>query len=804
MILPAHVRLIGDEEQTQPIPDHLRSTAQYASNALSGIPLTNAAYLAALAHDAGKGTRKSAAYQYTVAREPEKATRGSVNHTFAGVRLLLERFHDRQSPSGYAPLTAELLAYAAGAHHGLFDCVDMQSHSGFMHRLTKEDIDYAEARDNFFMHCATPEKLDQLFTAAESEVQAVCGRILPLLKNPQNPAEANFYLGLLARLLLSAVIDGDRRDTAEFMRGISFPDFPQDEDRRLMWKTLLARVEEKLGKLSTDAAINRARRILSDRCRAQAARPDGVYRLNLPTGAGKTLLALRYSLAHSAEHNKSRIIYLAPLLSILDQNAQVIRDYIQDDSLILEHHSNVIRSKEIDEFDPFELLTENWDAPIIISTLVQFLNTLYSGKTSCIRRFQALCNSVIIIDEVQTVPIHLLTLFNLAVNFLAEICGATVILMSATQPCLEQTVHPLAHTPEELVPYDAEPWRVFQRTKLVDGGTRTLDSFPDFVCSVLEDSDSLLVVCNKKAEVAQLYRALQDSDILCFHLSASMCVAHRRKVLQELQNTLDDPERTRKIVCISSQVIEAGVDISFSAAIRFTAGMDSAVQTAGRCNRNGDSETPLPVYLVQCLDEDLQHLPDIKAEQDATLKLLHAFSKNPERFDNDLTSDAAIHYYYTMRYVELKEHAADSPIQIGQKTYTLFDLLSSNECFCDPALDNEFEGFALRQAFKTAGEHFSVFEDNTTDILVPYEEGAKCITDLCALHEPYPLNKLNELLQQAKPYTVSIYEWQKKKLQEQGALVPLCGGRILALQDGYYNSATGLMPEQQELSFLGV
>ncbi len=796
MIFPAHIRVIDGEEQVQPVPIHLCNVAKCACTALSDISLTNSAHLASLLHDGGKLTAISAAYQYAVAREPEKATRGFVSHSLFSTRLLLEHFHDRQSPSGYAPLTAELLAYAAGAHHGLFDCVDMQSHSGFMHRITKEGINYEEARDNFFASCATPEGLDKLFAAAESEVQTVYKRIVPLLKDPQNQAEADFYLGLLARLLLSAVIDGDRRDAAKFMQNITFPVFPQGEKRRLMWKTLLARVESKSGNKSIDMAINRARCILSDRCCAQSECPSGVYRISLPVGADRTKIGLRLALAHAAERDKSRIVYLSPL-SAFNHSARVIRDCIQDDSLILEHDYNILHPRnidEVDELDPLELLAENWNAPIVISTLTRFLDVLYSGKTSCIRRFQALCSSVIIIDEVQTVPIHLLTLFNLAINFLAEVCGATVILMSATQPCLEQTVHPLASVPEELVLYDSELWHNFQRIKLIDAGKRTLDSLPDFACSVLEASGSLLVICNKEDEVAQLYRALQGRDILCFQLFASMCAAHRRKVLNKLNTALRDPKRPRKIVCISTQAIEADMNISFSAAIHFLAGLDSIMQIANYCN--GDSNTPFLVYLVQCLDEDLQNLPAIRDAQNATITLLHAFSKDPARFDNDLTSYAAIRYYFTARYTELIKCATDGPVKIGQKTYTLFNLLSSNECFCDSALDNAFEGFALRQAFKTAGEYFSVLEDNTTDILVPYEKGADCITDLCALHEPYPLNKLSELLQQAKPYTVSIYEWQKKKLQEQGALVPLCGGHILALKSAYYNSDIGLILER--------
>lgn len=799
---PAHIRLDKDGEHIQPAETHNRNTAQRAGNSLSDISLANAAYIAGLVHDAGKLTEASRQYQFNAAYHPEKAIRGSVNHTFAGVRLLLETFHDCKTAGGFASLTSEILAFAAGAHHGLFDCTDEHSQSGFTHRMTRPDIYYEEARENFFKCCAAPDELERLFRAADSEIQAVYQRILGLVKNPSNAAdEGYFYLGLLTRLILSAVIDGDRCDTAEFMQNFTFPASPQGEERKQMWRTLLTRVERKLNGLPADTAINRARRILSDRCRAQASRPGGIYRFNLPTGAGKTLTSLRYALAHAAEHNKSRIIFLSPLLSILDQNAQVIRDYIQDDSIVCEHHSNMVRPAEKDELDPLELLTENWDAPIIISTLVQFLNTLFSSRTGCIRRFQSLCSSVIIIDEVQTVPLHMLTLFNLAINFLSTVCGATVILMSATQPCLEQTVHPLA-SPCDLVAFDAELWRVFQRVRLLDGGKRALNSFPDFVLSVLEDADSLLVVCNKKSEVTQLYHALKDGDVLCFHLSASMCMAHRRKMLKELQEALDDSGRSQKILCISSQVIEAGVDISFSAAIRFTAGMDSAVQTAGRCNRNGEKSELCPVYIVQCSDENLYKLNDIQDAKTAALALLTAFAEDPSRFQYDLTSDASIRYYYSQLYANLAAGAMD--YVLPDLKCSLFQLLSTNMPFTDITLNSALAQYNLHQAFKTAGSLFTVFDEDTTDVLVPYDEGKKIITALCSLREPYPLSELKPLLEQAKPYTVSLYRWQVKALEQQDALVSLCGGRILALCDGHYDEATGLVVAQQSLPFLEV
>jgi len=291
---------------------------------------------------------------------------------------------------------------------------------------------------------------------------------------------------LLARLLLSAVIEGDRRDTAEFMNGAQFPAKREGDELREMWGACLERMEKKLLEFPTESPIDWARRAISDQCRKAAEERGGVFRLNVPTGGGKTLSALRYALAHAEKFGKERIIFTSPLLSILEQNAAVIRGYVQDDGLILEHHSNLIRPKDGEGLDELELLTETWDAPIIITTLVQLLNTLFSGKTTAIRRFHALCNSVIVIDEVQTVPSKMLSLFSLTVNFLTEICGATVVLCSATQPCMERIAHPI-HTPiPDLASCDSALWRAFQRTEIQDAGTKLLDEIAGFAREQLE------------------------------------------------------------------------------------------------------------------------------------------------------------------------------------------------------------------------------------------------------------------------------------------------------------------------------
>ena len=651
---PAHIRETGER---QTVREHCRNTAELAANALRLLGLEKSAYLAGLLHDAGKNKKEYEQYLLE-AVSGGNAVRGSVNHTFAGVRLLLDRWHCREGELSYSDVTAELLAFAVGSHHGLFDCIDSQQHSGFFHRQTKDGIFYDESRQGFLAEVAGEEELERLFRSAVREMTPMLDRLAALsAQADDNEAdrETAFYIGLLARMLLSAVIEGDRTDTAAFMDGLGPPSFP--EDMRPIWAGRLAFMEKRLSEFPRKIPIDLARHTISDTCAAGAARPGGICRLNVPTGGGKTLASLRFALTHAAKWNGSRIIFTAPLLSILDQNAQVIRDYIGDDTLILEHHSNLAEPKETPErLQALELLTASWSAPIIITTLVQLLNTCFSGRTCAIRRFHALCGSVIVIDEVQTVPGKMLTLFNLAVNFLSEVCGATIVLCSATQPCLEAADHPLHRQPVDLVPQQKALWDVFRRTDIQNAGCAKLEDFPLIVMGALSSCDSLLVVCNTKKEAAFLFESLQAANCRCFHLSAAMCVQHRRETLQALQSALDKPsaDNRQRVVCVSTQVIEAGVDISFQRVIRFSAGMDSVVQAAGRCNRHAEQKEPAPVRLIRCTDERLRGLDDIVRGQNATTALLTAFSRAPGNFRHDLSSEEAIRFYYHRLYAEME------------------------------------------------------------------------------------------------------------------------------------------------------
>lgn len=796
--IKAHIRKGDNGEEIQKLLEHLEQAAIYASDALQRKYFQACVQLIALIHDMGKATVDYQRYLKKAA-DGEKVVRGSVNHTFAAVRWILERYKDTKRWGRYASFTADLLAYASGAHHGLFDCVDPNHRSGFQNRLEKEGISYEEAVKNFFSECMTEETLDELFAEAVKEVETAIGCIAPQAKIEE---EFFFLLGLLGRLLLSAVVEGDRRDTAEFMNDLSFPKFRSQDTLTILWTELSERADSKLDALEQENPIQKARRIISWQCREMAKNGGGVYRLNVPTGAGKTLSSLRFALHHAKEWGKSRIIFTSPLLSILDQNAKEIRKYVERNDLILEHHSNVVRpqkSGKEDELDEMELLMETWDVPIILMTLVQFLNTLFDGSMSSIRRFHALCDSVIVIDEVQTVPEKLLSMFNLAVDFLTSICGTTVVLCSATQPCLEELEHPIYVPIRDMVPYDPALWETFQRTKLVDSGKYELEDIPVFAMDILAEADSLLIICNTKTEAQKIYLAIPEDQCLKFHLSAAMCATHRIETIDRLNATLKDTERTEKVVCVSTQVIEAGVDISFARVIRLTAGMDNIVQAAGRCNRHGESKEPVPVYVITCQREELKHLPEIRRAKEAACALLQTFQKHPERFDHDLFSDAAIRQYYRSLYAkedEEKVSRQNGLVQVDGVITSLFSLLSTNKDFVDAAFGTECEQYTLRQAFRTAGKNFSVFEENTVDVLVPYGEGKDLVLELGALLLPYDLGEIKQVLERVKRYTVSLYEWQRKILDQEGALMPLAGGSILTLLDGHYDAETGLSIEQ--------
>lgn len=789
----AHITTINEKRIEQTVTEHSRNVAGYAAEKLKGIGLFYTAYLAGLLHDMGKCTQKYQEY-LAAAAAGEDVKRGTVNHTFCGCIYLLKWYHVGK-PQGLDTVTCELVVYAMGAHHGQFDCVTLENTSGFVHRLEKdpEEIGYEEAVSAFLSECAPAEEIEQLFLLAKQEVSALFASLKQQFGVNRSPI--SFLMGLAARLLLSAVIDGDRRDTAEFMQGSLQQRVVASDE---FWEAQLAHLEEKLAGFSSQTPINAARTRFSDQCRTFAQQHGGgIYCMTLPTGAGKTLSALRYALHHAKAFQKKHIFFVIPLLSILEQNSEVIRDYIQDKDNLTEHHSNVVKEFDTEErLHQYELLTESWDSPLVITTLVQFLNTLFSGKTGAVRRMSALAQSVIVIDEVQSVPKKTMHLFTMALNFLAYGCGATVVLSSATTPCFDQTTFPLRYAePTEIVPYDKDDFQVFQRTKIIDKTTpygMSIEELADFSAGVFEEVQSLLVICNTKASALRLFLELYNRCDGCkvFHLSTSMCMAHRRDVLQAINAALLEQEKN---ICVSTQLVEAGVDFSFESVIRVAAGMDNLAQAAGRCNRNNDFHGIRPVYIVNLNQEaeKLGMLQEIAAAQRHAMQQLRSFAQAPAQFAHDPLNAASIDAYYRRLFQDddIRKQFGFPHTFPDKKTENLFDLLATNE---EHTKRVDFKGkYFLNQAFQTAGQAFQVFDENTTDIIVPYNEEARTlIADLFSEQAVYNLAFVKQSIEKAKPYTISIWEYQHRLLREYGMLSDKEGFSVLNEQ--CYNEQTGL------------
>lgn len=824
MRYPAHIYLDGNTKKIQTVKEHCEAVAEYAGDSLKKVNLYHAAYIAGLLHDIGKAQKKFAEY-IEKASQKEDVRKGSVIHTFQGCRFVLELNHKKGSVLSEDAICDEFIAYAIGAHHGLFDCKGIYKEHGFQHRMTEDETGFTEVHQYLLNEILSESSMNRMVQSARNELKAVLAVIARMqqegLSNYCDNAKLNeeesgpriaqdtyFYMGLTARLLLSSVIEGDRRDTAAFMNGTEYPVFDgYMENRMQFWEEQLKSMEVKLSSFPANTPLQHARREISDICRNAASGKSGVFRLNVPTGAGKTLSSLRFALAHAAKYGMNRIIFTAPLLTIIDQNAAVIRSFLKDDYIVLEHHTNLndeqagyheeegktaFRENAEDELERQELLAESWDAPVIITSMVQLLQTFFSGKTSCVRRFQALCNSVIVIDEAQAVPGNMLSLFNLMINYLSEICGATILLCSATQPYFEGADHPLLKVPTEVVPYSEDLWKPFKRTEIRKAQGRKLEEMPGFILQEAGKTHSLLVVCNKKSEAEYLFQKIEDAGEKCFHLSASMCMAHRKGVLREIMEAIEySRNEGKRVICVTTQVIEAGVDISFGRVIRFAAGMDSIVQAAGRCNRNGEEPGVSPVYIIDCVGEKLGKLKEIEDGKNAMRDLLISYEDSPASFDTDLSSEKSIRYYYKSLYKAMPGEYQDYSVK--SKGKSILSMMSINSGYQDGTRTDQFQ-FVLNQAFAEAGKAFHVFDEETTDVVVPFGDGKEMISELGRKFDESKYVSgmfMADWLKRIKPYTVSLYSYQREMIEKNSGLYRI--GDVLILQEDFYSDKTGII-----------
>lgn len=792
LLYTAHITQDGKE---QSVREHLDGVAVLCEQFGAKIGLPHTAKLIGNIHDMGKTTEEFNTYiHYSAAHPEDKAEKGKIDHSTAGARFVFDKY---STGGTLDKITAQIVALTVASHHGgLMDCIDLHGRAVFLERMNKEVKNLEEAEAVYNKECFPFETLEQEFSAAKREILAVIQKI----KSAELPVA--YSLHLVIKYLFSCLVDADRYDTYCFMAGKPEKGLV---DYKTLWNVLSAKLEKAVAAMPKDTDLNIKRGKISAQCFASAKRPAGIYRLNVPTGGGKTLSSLRFALNHAKQWNKARIFYIIPFTTVIDQNAKDIKNILQDDAAILEHHSNVVRDNDLEEYT---LLTERWDTPIIFTTSVQFLNTLFAGGTQAVRRMHNLADSVLIFDEIQALPLKCVSMFNMALNFLCSVCSTTAILCTATQPLLGEAETPLRYSENmDIIPVQQAADKAFQRVKVVDKripGGYSSEDLAGFALEKLQILRSVLVVLNTKKTAEKVYNALSERNKeLCeneqyavFHLSTSMCPAHRLKVLDKLKQLL---KSGKKVICVSTQLIEAGINISTECVIRALAGLDSIAQAAGRCNRHG--EVPVrEAYIVNIQDEAVGMLPDIQTGQDCTKIVLEEYRMDPEKFDYDLLSQKSIQEYYRHYFYE-RRNIMD--YNLPQKEYpgvNMYDLLSSNhyanQVYQD--LTKRQSALALNQSFSSAGKIFKVIDQDTTCVLVPYGEGERLIEKI---NGDCPLDELKRCLRHAQQYSVNLFSRDMEILQKSGGVYALHNGGVFALQPDFYDEEVGVSPYGGKMLF---
>lgn len=775
-----------NSEDTQSVYKHCKNTAEIAARFSSDFGAENIGMLQGLLHDCGKLTDRFCNYISGNSRDK----RGDIDHSYAGAKYICELADETDKKSFFG--VSRFIARTIISHHGLHDWIDDNCSDYFEKRVGKND-DYTQIKQNTD-EIFGREKLLLLLEKAEQEYSALRKKIHDFSgSRTEKNEEFAFYLGMLERMSQSVIIDADRIDTAVFMS-----DEPADGNVDLdkLWKDMHENISRKLQSFSdrTDT-ISLRRRDISDRCASFAENNVGVCRMIVPTGGGKTLSSLRFAVEYCRRHDMKKIIYAAPFMSILEQNSEVIREIAGDDNFI-EHHSNAFADisdrENSEECMEYELHAERWDSPVIATTMVQLLNTLFSAKTTCVRRMHRLSRSVIIIDEVQSIPLKCVNLFNLAVNFLTKVCGAAVVLCSATQPVMEITKYPLVIDENSSMTGDfSEDFDIFHRSDIVSDVTPygfDYDEAADFCRGKFEEAGNLLVIVNTKAAALNLYKKFNEicsENIPVVHLSTNMCPQHRKDKISEVRDLL---EKKMPIICVTTQLIEAGVDISFRCVVRSLAGLDSAVQAAGRCNRHGECDETCRVHIIKIKDENLGSLREIKDAQNIMQNMLKA-----EKY-SDWQCDEAVSDYFSQLYSAEKSLLSYIVTDCGQST-TLLNLLALNKerYSVSPKTTSKFSA----QAFRTAGALFNVIDNCANDVIVPYNDEAERLIEELKRAE----KKVSLLLRRAQKFTVSVYRGTEKKLHENNAVYQLANG-ILALEKRFYNNESGVSIEGSEQEVL--
>lgn len=777
----AHAPQPGSARPPHALDEHLRAVGDLAADRAPPL-LRELARLAGLWHDLGK--RRAGFQRYIraaggVDAHIEHRTPGrDKTHSAAGALWAAEHMHERFGREGL--VTARLLQYVIAGHHaGLADWHG-SSLSDLAARLTSDDA--KRERDEALADPGSDDLLRP--TAAERlDLRAV----LKLLNDSATaqPGRAALWL----RMLFSALVDADFLDTEAYFD----PDKGAQRSAGPPLAALKAELDRHLQALAAGAAgaVNAARADVLRQCRAKAALPAGVFRLTVPTGGGKTLASLAFALDHAQTHGHRRVVYAIPYTSIIEQTADVFRRVFAGlgDEVVVEHHSNA-ESDEARENHRSRLACENWDAPLVVTTNVQLLESLFARRTSRCRKLHSLQRSVIVLDEAQLLPLEFLQPIVDVLRWLVQDFGATVLLCTATQPVLD--TRPDAPDARrglrrgigqvtEIIDDVPALYAALQRVRVRLPASLTQARPWDELADELAGHDAVLAIVNRRADAAELHRLLrQRADAAgrgaCWHLSALMCAQHRSDTIAAIKAALDarraalaEGRAPLPVRVVSTQLVEAGVDLDFPVVYRALAGVDAIAQAAGRCNREGQLPQPGEVHVFVPPTASPPGL--LRLARDTCKAVWHDAPADPLGLER------------VQRYFERMLHDTDSTDRHG-----ICELLR-----CKPDLTDLTVPLALR----SAAEAFRLIDDrDAATVLVRYRSlngGADIDALIGLLQHEGPSRWLMRKLQR---FGVSIYRRDAEAMQRAGDIeeVGTCPGLYVQRKDWHelYDPILGL------------
>ncbi|MEW5876543.1 MAG: CRISPR-associated endonuclease Cas3'' [Acidobacteriota bacterium] len=666
-----------DQAQRHRLVDHLRAVAEYAGNFAETFGAGAWGYLVGLWHDVGKASEAFQAYLKAAQEDYHQGEiRGSVDHSSAGAQHAVKTLG----------LPGHLLAFPIAGHHaGLPDSI---SEGSCLERRLRKKVE------------TWTRVLDLIPPAGELQLPPFLQRALE--RRHVDPKGAAFSLAFFVRMLFSCLVDADFLDTEAFLNR------DQRMSRTLWPEDVLARMEHALerfvSQLPAATAVDRQRNMIREACVAAAEKEPGFFSLTVPTGGGKTLSSLAFALRHAAIYKLRRIIYVAPFTTIIEQNADVFRrvfaplEELGLPDVVVEHHSNL---NVEDQSLASRLAAENWDAPLIVTTSVQFYESLFSNRPSQCRKLHNTVNSVVILDEAQKLPVDYLAPCLMALRELVAHYRCTVVLCTATQPAIQKSEQfPLGlNGVREIIQEPKKLYLAFRRVEVGNLGTL---SDEELAGRLLEEPQVMCVV-NTRRHARELFQRI-SAQSEAIHLSAAMCPAHRSEVLERVRERLALGKTCR---VIATQLVEAGVDLDFPVVYRSLAGLDSLAQAAGRCNRNGRLSKGRVFLFRSQHDQSEAFLRDTA---NVTAQLA-GDGVNPALYEDLLSLEAVEHYFRLYYWTQRQRWDA-------RRILDQFGLQNRRDL---PFLFN----------FESAARAFRLIEEFGRPVVVPWgEKGRKLYDEL--------------------------------------------------------------------------